>query len=745
MSCPAINNEKNNTIGNLCTDVGAYSPSTDNFCTPTTFTGVSSGATVDNFYYSTGLIWYQSLGGIGGNPSSDFQNPVSFSNSEYTSNVNSIIRGALGSCTQDAVADGGVTKPSVCASSGDDSHTLSPLKIANYGDPLLCCLRDFQCNEGSNNDIHGASCFSDDSGTNTCPSSFRATDTVPCQFLTTQYCLGNIGNTIDADSGLDFTALWTDTTPELASSTPGGGPDTFKVYSLPNKYQYKLNENWALIYDSKDIVYPRGPSLPQATLGICELDPNTGLPSDKTVNNITSCPRNAVISNDGINPNIPYLTDDQLNFQSLPPCQAIFWRTLYGNEPKFQNQYWTTDTISLNSNGTPTFQSCPPDPITGEPRVACETTSNAPQGAACSASKFAGIPTPSGVDWARTTLNAAVNKIKSISGQSILTPYNLQANAPFFDWVYSVCSEYPYLCTDFLETECSAVTQDLLDNSPGVRNWCGCYLPDSFYDQYTNDFINKECTPYCNSSSVIPLSQPDGTAPQYCEQSVCIIDDVAIKLAKTEFEGNGGSINFNQMCGSCGSNYQNSINKTNLSNTNNIQSGSTTTKNGSQSGTIADATSGLNSTLINDIADITCQCRINNYTLTSLGGSFVGGINLAQSCGGNSKCYGTQTDPLTGNTVTSEVDCSNSAAAIDQKVQNLKATLAKKAESTSNFWAILIIFIVFALIIIIWLFFVTRGVPEKDLTFSRNVINTSRSVNPMQGSRTLVYKGPSRF
>jgi hypothetical protein len=243
--------------------------------------------------------------------------------------------------------------------------------------------------------------------------------------------------------------------------------------------------------------------------------------------------------------------------------------------------------------------------------------------------------------------------------------------------------------------------------------------------QYTNDFINKECTPYCNSSSVIPLSQADGTAPQYCEQSVCIIDDVAIKLAKTEFEGNGGSLNFNQMCGSCGSNYQNSINKTNFPNTGNkqsLQTGSVTTKNGSQSGTVAKDTSQLDSTLINDIADITCQCRINNFTLTSLGGSFVGGINLAQSCGGNSKCYGTQTDPLTGNTTTSEVDCSNSAAAIDLKVQNLKASLAKKAESTSNSWSILIIFIVFALIIIIWLFFVTRGVPEKELIFSRNVL-----------------------
>jgi ATP-dependent Zn protease len=114
--------------------------------------------------------------------------------------------------------------------------------------------------------------------------------------------------------------------------------------------------------------------------------------------------------------------------------------------------------------------------------------------------------------------------------------------------------------------------------------------------------------------------------------------------------------------------------------------------------------------------------------LTSLGGSFIGGINLAQSCGGNSKCYGSQTDPNTGQTTTSEVDCSNSAAAIDQNVQNLKASLAKKAESTSNLWAVLVVLISFGILIIIWLFFVTRGVPEKDLTFSRNVINTSKNV-----------------
>lgn len=728
--CPKGNDEKNKYIANFCTDVGGFSPPVPNMC-------IDTAADDGGISGENANIFMSSLGGIGGNPSSDLNNLVAYDNSEYSNNYGQSGLGPNGGgCNVYTRNSSGICDASSNTPTSTDSrqgYIRSYQKQANYGDPLMCCLRDFQCNEGSNNDVNGASCFSDDSGQNTCPQSFRATDTMPCQFLTTQYCLGNIGDSLDPSSDLDFTALWVDTTDEIGSADTRVITGQFKVYALQQGYAYKSEDNWTGAYSNSNIVYPQVSSnIPSS--GVCQLDPATGLPVSKNPAG-PSCPRNAVVSNIGINPAIPYNTADQFNFQNLPPCQSIFWRTLYGNEPKFQNQYWTTNTT----------QTCPQE--SGAAEYACETTSNAPQGAACSASPFAGIPTPSGVDWARTTLTAAVNKIKGIYNQGILTPPNLQTNAPFFSWLYSVCSSYPYLCQDFLTDECSNVTPELLDNNSGVRNWCGCYLPDSFYDRYTNDFINKECTPYCNSSSVVPLSQPDGTAPQYCSQSVCIIDDVAIKLAKTEFEGNGGSINFNQMCGSCGSNYQNSINKTNFPNTGNTQSlqtGSVTTKNGSQSGTIAQNTSQLDSTLINDVADITCQCRINNFSLTSLGGSFIGGINLAQSCGGDSKCYGSQTDPVTGQTTTSEVDCSNSAAAIDLKIQNLKATLAKKAESTSNFWAILIVFIVFAIIIVIWLFFVTRGVPEKNLTFSRNVLNTSKTpFTGIQNTRKLVYKGPS--
>lgn len=723
-TCPQGNDEKNDIIANFCTDAGASSPAVTNMCILGPRPGRDYGS-------NNAALWLQSIGGIGGNPSTSNDPKTSstpYNNPEYNSNISLNNTTCTTNGQPDLDGDSGYNQDTICSGTDGDGYVPFGLKQANYGDPLQCCLRDFQCNEAQNNDIHGASCFSDNSGTNTCPQSFRATDTIPCQFLTTQYCLGNIGDTIDPTTDLDFVALWVNSTAELVSGIAPN--ETFKIYSLPIGYQYKLDDNWYGIYNNNNynnIVYPKtsnSNTIPSNLIGKCELDPNTGLPLDNSVSNISSCPRNATVSI--INPVIPFNTDSSFNFQGLPPCQSIFWRTLYGNEPKFQNQYWTTDTT----------QDCPPDPVTGEALAACETSSNAPQGAACSASPFTGIPTTSGVDWAKTTLKAVVDKIKATTNESLLTPSNLQGNAPFFSWMYSVCSSYPYLCQDILTDECSTVTTELLDNSPGVRNWCGCYLPSKFYDQYTNDFINQECTPYCNSSSVIPMSQPDGTAGQYCSQSVCIIDDVAINLAKTEFEGNGGSINFNQMCGSCGSNYQNSLSSTNYSNKNNIQSGSTTTKNGSQSATIAKNTSQLDSTLINDIADITCQCRINNFTLTSLGGSFVGGINLAQSCGGNSKCYGSQTDPITGNTTSSEVDCSNSAAAIDQNVQNLKASLAKKAETTTNFWTVLIVLIVFAFIIIIWLFFITRGVPEKDLTFSRNVINSN------QPTRNLVYKGP---
>ena len=284
MSCPIGNDEKNNTIGNYCTDAGGISDfSNSNLVVP-------DKLDVDATYtynYAPVTSWLQSLGGTGNQGISIPNKQVPFINPEYS--------GATNSLTTDDGNNGyacnfnDICNNNACNQSQLTYIVTSAKKQANYGDPLMCCLRDFQCNEGSNNDIHGASCFSDNSGTNTCPQSFRATDTVPCQFLTTQYCLGNIGDSLDPTSGLDFTALWVDTTSEIGSSDTRAVSGEFKIYALPQGYAYKSEDNWTGAYSNSDVVYPQLSSdIPAPVLGICKLDKNTGLPASKSTTNLLS-------------------------------------------------------------------------------------------------------------------------------------------------------------------------------------------------------------------------------------------------------------------------------------------------------------------------------------------------------------------------------------------------------------------------------------------------------------------------
>lgn len=671
---------------NFCTDEGQYVQSS-----PTNLCVIyDNDGNPNPTYKSIVDIWYASLGGLGGRDPSDFPSqfdgaPSGYANPEFT--LNSPGKSDGNSCN---------ARNYICTNNGNLTCGQDPGKITsygylkqksfNYGDPFICCMRDYQCTDGIS-DPQGQSCFSSDDRHGTCPASFRATDTEPCQYLTTQFCLGNYSDPNDPNavlslgkSGLDFTALWVNS----YGGTEGDPNASPPLNSLPVGTPYKLGSaNNKADSNTK-----------------CVLNPDTGLPSSDT-SATGSCPRSGVV---------PPLHDDDLGYKAVdffgdtPPCQKIFWRTLYGNQPTFSNNFWRIEgNNSACTDGT----------------QFCQETSVLPN--SCSAAPFSSEPSPSGLAWAQQITTASINKLKAL-GASIHTPPNLVKDAEYFSkWLFPLCSNYPNICQPFLESECSTVTEAELKANPDIRKWCGCYLPDSFYEKYTSNFINKECTPYCNSTSVIPLAQSDGIGPQYCSQSVCIIDDVSISLAKTEFESNGGTLNFSQVCGSCGTNYQDASNVLTTANSQNIQEGSTQTKNGSKSASIQSGSTNQQNTLLNNTANITCNCQIENFTLQSLGASIAGGINLAQSCAGNSKCYNTQTDPLTGQAQTVEVDCNESGSSINTNLQAAQKNLEAKAKNTSNYIAVLIILIALALIIVLWIVFANRGVPEKDIYFSRNV------------------------
>jgi hypothetical protein len=525
------------------------------------------------------------------------------------------------------------------------------IKNYNYGDPLNCCLRDYQCNDGT--DVYGRTCFSDDTKFATCPREFRAPDTQPCNYLTTQYCLGNYSHNPDDPTylppGIDFTALWVNTGIE-------GQP--FEVKSLRTGTRYQLiNDRPCTIED---------------------LNPETGAPRSGT-----TCQLSGIVQ----------AAHDQVVYKTgnTPICQQIFWRTLYGNSPIFLNQYWRTD-------GGPTL--CPADSVVGnfEGFNICENTSIPPQAAACQATSFGGIPTPTGAIWAQSILTAAVNKLRA-KGVSITNPVTSGADQPFIQWLYTVCQKYPNLCEGFIKQECAGADPAEFISNQNLWDWCGCYMNDERYKNYTDNFgVTKECSPYCNAPNTVPLVNGDTTQPLFCQQSVCIIDDVAINLVKSRFQDGTNNINFSQICNSCGSGYGSGVN--NQGNYNNPTGNSN----------------------FNNISTTNCNCIIDNFTLTTINTVITGdGINISQSCNGNSTCYNTVTN-TDGSTSSTPIDCVSNGISVNNSVLEYKKTLETRAANISIYWVIFGAIVLVCLIAIIWIFLAPRKLPENDVYFSHKEI-----------------------
>jgi hypothetical protein len=356
----------------------------------------------------------------------------------------------------------------------------------------------------------------------------------------------------------------------------------------------------------------------------------------------------------------------------MPPCQQIFWRTLYGNQPTFTNQYWAP-----YSEGT------------GQ-QTPSQDTSIPPQLEACGPIPFSGNPTPTGLQNGGAMLEKAVEKFVA-NGGSLIASQGRATDDPFVNWVLSVCAEYPGLCTNILQKTCQNVTPDTIKSSPQQLQWCGCYMAPTAYSEYTNVGISKECSPYCNAADVIPLVDDFGNR-KVCTQSICVIDDVTLNLAYSRVEGQ--PITFNQICNSCSGANDNGLNV----NTNGL--------NGDQTNT-------------NNTVATSCQCIINNFNLTTIGATINGGINISEACNGNAKCYRTQT--LDGVQQRTEVDCHSGSASGNNVAALEEAKLIKKANDTSNLWILLIFFIVILIIILAWIIIAPRGTPQTDIEFSKTI------------------------
>jgi hypothetical protein len=536
-------------------------------------------------------------------------------------------------------------------------------RVKNTGDPLICLLRDYQCN--GNNEKSSSYCFSDNNLASTCSKDFRATDTAPSNYLVNQFCLGNIPGSIDNldPKGFSFFQLWTDNN---NSTNTNNQVYPWVVLNTPEGTKYRTSANIEQ----------------QAT---CNLDLG-GNPTNCTLSTWFPGPGGTGTVDPFAPTQYPPQPDSYQFQDGIAPCQQLFWRTLYGNQPMFKNNFYAP---------FGTTATCP------DGSSICDNTSIPPQQAACGAIPFNGEPTDVGLANAQYMLESAVKKYIS-TGASMTDESANGGSIAFQSWVYQVCQTYPNLCKNILEdTICNGISQEEILNDPYKLQWCGCYLSPESYGEYNTIGVSQECTPFCNRPDVIPLVDPDTGNPKYCQQSVCIIDDVTITLARSKLESQGlggGNLNFNQICNSCSASADNGTNSNTLTSSNSVNA--STTSEG----------------VVNNNVSINCQCILKNFTLTTVGASIEGGINISQACNGNAKCYSSGSSSG-GNLL--EVDCHGSSTSQNTIIAKAEAALIEKAKNTSSYWVIFFIIVLIGLIIITWLIIAPRGVPEENMVINK--------------------------
>jgi hypothetical protein len=131
----------------------------------------------------------------------------------------------------------------------------------------------------------------------------------------------------------------------------------------------------------------------------------------------------------------------------------------------------------------------------------------------------------------------------------------------------------PGICGNFLTNYCANYNRADAINSPTLRDFCGCYVPpDPVYLKYTlgspGCLIGSPtgctggctggetgctgqpaCDPICHRALTSQKAyQPTGDFIT-CPQTICVIDDVTVKISGSEVPG---GINFNSVCSGCG-------------------------------------------------------------------------------------------------------------------------------------------------------------------------------------------------
>ena len=323
--------------------------------------------------------------------------------------------------------------------------------------------------------------------------------------------------------------------------------------------------------------------------------------------------------------------------------------------------------------------------------------------AACLAQPGLGVPSVKGWEWSQKLIAGVFKKYISQGGRVDAQEGDPGANVQLNQMLYKICLLNPGLCQQTLQNYCSNVTTQTLINHIGTLDWCGCNMPPEQYSKYTNLYqINPEWTPMCNQSGVIPVASESGVGGKVCQQSLCIIDDIAISLAQSRIGNGGTGINFSQMCSSCGG-------------------GSTTHSSSSLGGvTIIDS----------QTSSQTCSCVLSNLTFGAVN-STIGSLNISQSCG-DATCYRVET--INGVEQNVPIPCNSNVDYNPYADYQKKLQAAQDSAITSRNYKILLIFLVVIIVIVLVLVIVRpqesveeRLVIHRPYKKSPRVKNTERS------------------
>lgn len=156
--------------------------------------------------------------------------------------------------------------------------------------------------------------------------------------------------------------------------------------------------------------------------------------------------------------------------------------------------------------------------------------------------------------------------------------------------LYAICHSMPHLCRSDLFGLCSRYTLTDVNANRNVAELCGCFLSSADIYEYSATGIARECIPPCTNMNAVKLATGPGAGGIVpCTSGICVIDDVAINIARSK----GGNIDVSQTCVNC--------------------SGAAT-----------------------------CRCDIYNVDIDITGAEFEN-INLSQECFGTANCYDKRT------------------------------------------------------------------------------------------------------